>query len=174
LKVKSDDPFRADFNRNGIIDAGDLDRLAEFTRAGEFRAILDLDQDGHLAESDRYVWLNEFAHTTFGDSNFDGRFDSRDLVTVFQTAEYEDAIFENSGWADGDWNGDGDFNSRDFVLAFQYGSYEKATVPIIMVVPEPMSLWSWSWLLLFVLAHAGRSSKLHSLMTVQHIGNFAK
>ena len=49
------------------------------------------------------------------------------FVQVFQRGEYEDAIAENSGWADGDWNGDGEFDSCDFVLAFQSGGYELST-----------------------------------------------
>ena len=59
-----------------------------------------------------------------GDSNGDGRFDSADLVLVFQAAEYEDALAGNSTWAEGDWSGDGDFSTDDLVLAFQRGRYE--------------------------------------------------
>ena len=54
-----------------------------------------------------------------GDSNLDGRFDSNDLIAVFQAGEFEDDIANNSVWEDGDWNGDGDFDSSDLVLAFQ-------------------------------------------------------
>ncbi len=52
-----------------------------------------------------------------GDANHDGGFDSSDLITVFQTGEYEDDIEDNSVWEEGDWNGDGDFNSSDLVVA---------------------------------------------------------
>lgn len=58
-----------------------------------------------------------------GDSNGDGRFDSNDLVQIFQTNEYEDELIGNSTWADGDWNGDGEFNTQDLILAFQEGRY---------------------------------------------------
>ncbi|MCA9215413.1 MAG: tandem-95 repeat protein, partial [Planctomycetales bacterium] len=44
-----------------------------------------------------------------GDSNYDGVFDSGDLVLVMQAGEYEDGIPNNSTWEEGDWNGDGDF-----------------------------------------------------------------
>ncbi|MEZ6119376.1 MAG: hypothetical protein R3C28_22805 [Pirellulaceae bacterium] len=63
-----------------------------------------------------------------GDSNRDGRFDSADLVAVFQAGEYEDAIAGNSEWAEGDWNGDGDFNTADLVFAFQAGTYQATAV----------------------------------------------
>jgi hypothetical protein len=61
-----------------------------------------------------------------GDANLDGRFDSSDLVLVFQAGEYDDDIAKNSNWSDGDWNCDGDFNSGDLVVAFQLGHYESA------------------------------------------------
>ena len=61
---------------------------------------------------------------TIGDSNGDGRFDSEDLVHVFQIGEYDDSVTGNSTFADGDWNGDGDFDSEDFVFAFQLGGYQ--------------------------------------------------
>ena len=58
-----------------------------------------------------------------GDANNDGKFDSSDLVAVFQAGEYEDGIAGNSDWAEGDWSGDGDFDTSDLVLAFQSGRY---------------------------------------------------
>ena len=79
--------------------------------------------------------------TFLGDSNLDGEFSSRDFVVVFQSAEYEDDLVANSGWADGDWNGDKEFNTRDFVDAFQSAAYEKGTRQMaINAVPEPRGL----------------------------------
>jgi hypothetical protein len=65
-----------------------------------------------------------------GDSNHDGRFNSGDLVTVFQAGEYEDAVSGNSTFEEGDWNGDGDFNTGDLVFAFQAGTYVAAAIPV--------------------------------------------
>lgn len=59
-----------------------------------------------------------------GDANGDGRFDSQDLVLVFQAGKYEDDVPKNATFAEGDWNGDGDFTSSDLVAAFQTGAYE--------------------------------------------------
>ena len=56
-------------------------------------------------------------------ANTDRRFDSVDLVSVFQAGEYEDDEANNSTWETGDWNGDGEFDSADLVLAFQVGRY---------------------------------------------------
>jgi hypothetical protein len=61
-----------------------------------------------------------------GDSNGDGRFDSSDLVQVFQRGQYEDNVLGNSTWEDGDWNGDGDFTTSDLVFAFTAGTYQSA------------------------------------------------
>jgi hypothetical protein len=58
-----------------------------------------------------------------GDSNHDGRFNSSDLVLVFQSGKYEDSIPRNATFEEGDWNGDGDFTTADMVLAFQSGNY---------------------------------------------------
>ena len=89
----------------------------------------DLDGDGDpdvLSASStvaQFAWHeNLLPHP--GDANQDGRFDSSDLVQVFQAGEYEDLIEDNSTWAEGDWNSDGDCDSNDLVLAFQTGLYE--------------------------------------------------
>ena len=57
------------------------------------------------------------------DANLDGRFDTSDLVAIFQRGEYEDAIAGNSTWSDGDWNCDGDFTTSDLVVALQKGGW---------------------------------------------------
>lgn len=58
-----------------------------------------------------------------GDANHDGRFDSSDLVAVFQTGRYEDTVRGNATFEMGDWNADAAFNSSDLVAAFQAGNY---------------------------------------------------
>ena len=67
-----------------------------------------------------------YENRVIGDSNDDGRFDSSDLVKVFQTAHYEDGVPNNSTFDEGDWNQDGEFDSRDLVFAFQAGNYQVA------------------------------------------------
>ncbi|MCA9148584.1 MAG: hypothetical protein KDA92_04775 [Planctomycetales bacterium] len=56
-----------------------------------------------------------------GDANEDGRFDSADLVLVFQGGQYRDNKLGNSDWSHGDWNCDGEFDSADLVSAMQTG-----------------------------------------------------
>jgi hypothetical protein len=68
--------------------------------------------------------------TLIGDANQDGRFDSQDLVTVFQANEYRDEQEDNSTWSEGDWTCDGDFDTDDLVAAFQSGQYEQPVAAI--------------------------------------------
>ncbi len=67
-----------------------------------------------------------------GDANLDGRFDSADLVVVFQANQYEKPASadapNDAGWSAGDWNRDGFFNSADLVFAMQLG-YDLVVTP---------------------------------------------
>lgn len=65
----------------------------------------------------------DYSTSVVGDSNFDGTFDSADLVQVLQLGKYESGL-QDATWSSGDWNGDGYFNSSDFVTAFQASTYE--------------------------------------------------
>lgn len=84
-----------------------------------------------------WPWLTTPTHALFGtetgievlpihagDANYDGIFDSGDLVQLFRLGEYEDDIVGNSRWQTGDFNGDLEFDSADVVEAFQTGLYE--------------------------------------------------
>lgn len=99
----------------------------------------DVDGDGDIDFNDRERWILDIQNSYFGDSNLDGVFDSKDLVAVFQTAEYDDGIEDNSTWGEGDWNGDGDFDSKDLVLAFQYAGYDQGP-RVAQFVPEPSAI----------------------------------
>jgi hypothetical protein len=82
-----------------------------------------------------------------GDSNLDGRFDSSDLVQIFQAGEYEDSADNNSTWSEGDWDGDRNFTTGDLILAFQRDRYSAAsrsselTTDAGHVVDEIMAEW---------------------------------
>ena len=60
----------------------------------------------------------------FGDANFDGVFDSADLVQVLSAAKYRSGKLAN--WTEGDWNNDGLFDETDLVLALQSGTFSQA------------------------------------------------
>ena len=110
-----------DLNGDGHVTADDIDFLCAAIHRGD--AYYDLNGDGELGRADLTFFVQDVLHTSIGDANVDGVFNSSDFVIVFQVGEYEDGIVGNSTWAEGDWNCDGDFNSSDFVAAFQAGGY---------------------------------------------------
>jgi len=57
------------------------------------------------------------------DVNFDGRFDSADLVEIFSAGQYDHGASVEVKWMTGDWNCDGVFDSSDLVAALQVGHY---------------------------------------------------
>jgi hypothetical protein len=113
----------ADFNADGRVDAADVDALCGQVLLGNDAAAYDLNRDGSVDAADFDWMISQVLHTDAGDSNLDGRFNSSDLVLVFQFGQYEDNVARNSGWAQGDWSCDGEFSSHDIVLAFQSGTY---------------------------------------------------
>jgi hypothetical protein len=121
----------ADFDANGTVDAADVDRLFLALRAAETDLRFDITGDGRLDELDRDQMIHGVLGTMFGDTNLDLRFNSSDLVAVFQAGEYEDGIAGNSTWQEGDWNGDGDFSTADLVLAFQDGGYVARAIALV-------------------------------------------
>ena len=114
-----------DFDQDGDLDTDDLDLICQFVRNGQYASRMDLDGDGVVTADDMVdALVRADGFDTFrGDANLDFRFDTRDLVQVFQTGWYEDGVPGNANWATGDWNCDGDFTSADLVGAFQDGGY---------------------------------------------------
>ncbi|MCA9149413.1 MAG: hypothetical protein KDA92_08950 [Planctomycetales bacterium] len=129
-----------DFDKNGTLDAADVDLLTAAIRNGGGDVQFDVSQDGQVDSADLSVWVEELKHTYFGDANLDGEFNTTDLVVVFAAGEFEDAVAGNSTWGEGDWDGDGDFSTTDIVKAFQGGGFELGQRPAVSAVPEP----TWS------------------------------
>lgn len=61
-----------------------------------------------------------------GDVNFDQRFDSADMLEIFQAGKFETGEFAT--WYEGDFNMDQVFTTRDLVLAMQDGGYSVGAV----------------------------------------------
>ncbi len=113
-----------DFDRDGQLNDRDIDLLCAALGSDDPR--FDLNHDGPVDEDDFDLLVESIMGSRIGDANLDRRFDSQDIVFIFQAGEYEDDLPRNSGWAEGDWNCDGDFTSDDLVLAFVEGGYEEA------------------------------------------------
>lgn len=113
-----------DYNGNQQFDPADIDALALAIRQGSRDTRFDVNDDQQVSEADHRYWVSTYARRFFGDSNWDGQFNSADFVTVFAAGQYEDGVSRNSLWATGDWSGDGEFSSSDLVLAFADGGFE--------------------------------------------------
>ena len=124
---QSNIPADADLNGDQVVSSLDIDHLCNGIRSADVAA--DLNGDGRSDLGDLELFVLSILESKFGDANLDGIFNSTDFVLVFGTAEYEDDLEGNSGWADGDWNCDGEFDTQDFVTAFTYNGYSAAAKP---------------------------------------------
>lgn len=130
LIVSTDDlPPTGDLNSDGVVDTLDIDHLCSAIRNSDI--LLDQNGDGQVNTEDLATFVFTTLHSTYGDVNLDGTFNSGDLVLIFQANEYEDAVENNSTWSEGDWNCDGDADTNDLVIAFQTGDYSEAAVSIL-------------------------------------------
>jgi hypothetical protein len=114
---------RGDFDGDRRRTARDIDLLSFQIRSQRIDPAFDLNGDQFLTEADRDELVSQILGTFAGDTNLDGRFDSRDIVLVMQAGHYDNLLVGPAGWSQGDWNGDGVFNSSDLVHAFQVGRY---------------------------------------------------
>ncbi|MCA9167378.1 MAG: lamin tail domain-containing protein, partial [Planctomycetales bacterium] len=128
-----------DANGDGRLDGTDLSLFCTAINLGIGDLKYDVNRDQVVDHQDFRVLVTDLLHTTFGDANLSGTFDSSDLVTVFAAGQYEDAIPGNSTWATGDWNCDAEFNTADLVTAFQEGGYEAAAAARIADLSPPVS-----------------------------------
>lgn len=139
-RLPLDDEPLGDFDHDGQLSAADVDALTAQINSGEYLAQFDVNSDSYLDEEDRRFWIEEQTRVLYGDANFDGEFNSSDLVTVFIVGQYEDDVVANSTWESGDWDGNGDYDTGDLVVAFMSGHYEEAAAGAVRSVPEPNSL----------------------------------
>ena len=144
-----------DYDQNGVIDASDIDMLAEAIREFSTEGKYDLNSSGSVDRGDRSIMVKNLLHTWFGDANLDGEFDTSDMVQVFAAGKYETTVAV--GWAQGDWDGNGVFDSADMVTAFADGGYEQGRRTDAAAVPEPNGCVVL--ILGIVLTAAGRTRK---------------
>jgi hypothetical protein len=146
-----------DFNRNGVLDAPDIDLLTATVIAGSNDLEFDLNNDELVNQQDRTIWVHDLRKTWFGDATLDGLFNSDDLILALSSGEYEDGIASNSIWESGDWNGDGDFTSADLIEAISDGGYDAGPRPMgPAAVPEPSAALSMTMGLLLLAMRSSR------------------
>ena len=98
-----------DINRDGVVDADDIDSL--FARIGSDDTVADLNGDGQVASSDVDYLVEEVLGTTRGDTNLDGTVTFQDFLVLSQSFGQSDA-----SWSSGDFDGNGLVEFRDFLI----------------------------------------------------------
>ncbi len=134
----------ADLDGDGQVMPSDADLLTLALSSGT--STYDLDRSGESNIADLHYYVRWMLRTDVGDVNLDQRFDSQDLVRVFEAGQYEDNLPGNSRWTTGDWDADGDFGSADLVHAFQDGGYGKNEARAAAPIPEPALSPLWLFL----------------------------
>ena len=115
--------LRGDYTADESISLSDLEILDHALRDRVRRPEFDLDLNGVVDAADRLA-LVALAEKPIGDANFDGVFDSSDLVQIMQHGGFERSEADAT-WATGDFDGDGHFSTSDLVLAFKSGAYAR-------------------------------------------------
>ena len=118
--------LRGDYNADERISLNDLEVLDQAIRDRVRRPELDLDLNGVVDAADRLA-LVALAEKPIGDANFDGVFDSSDLVQIMLHGGFERSQVDAT-WATGDFDGDGHFSTADLVLAFKGGAYVRKRI----------------------------------------------
>ena len=119
-------PGRLVWRENVAGQLGDAHTVNRQSSATLVVADVDGDKDPDIVSLSRISnTLSWFESQIFGDSNDDGRFDSQDLVSVFQAGTYNQLLSARTTFDEGDWNGDGIFDDEDLVAAFQIGHYQR-------------------------------------------------
>jgi len=95
-----------DFNRDGQIDATDIDLL--FNNLSSSDSIYDLNSDNAVNQADVDYLLHRILNTEYGDVNLDGTVSITDLVAMIANWN------ESGGWAQGDMNGDQRVDFTDY------------------------------------------------------------
>ncbi len=123
--IVDDDTHRAgDVNKDGVVDASDIDAFFAAILSGNPESKFDLNKDLRVDRADVDELVGNILGTVYGDANLDGIFNRADLISVLQAGQYEDARVVNSRWATGDWDGDLEFTNFDLILALQKGAYK--------------------------------------------------
>ena len=98
-----------DFDRDGDVDAMDIDLLAQMMHSEVTGHRFDVNHDGDVDSRDMDTLIHDILGTDYGDANLDGRVDESDTKVV------RDHFFQFvTGWSQGDFNFDGRVDGSDF------------------------------------------------------------
>lgn len=106
-----------DVDRNGLIDAADIDLLCASILNSDHDLAIDLNDDGLLDSQDVDYLVEQILNTVAGDWNLDGAVDFEDFLQM--SMHYGQ---QNAGWSQGDSNCDGVVGFEDFLtLSAHFG-----------------------------------------------------
>ena len=101
--------LRGDFNRDGEVDADDIDELFAAINSSSDEEEFDLSGNGMVDTGDVDVLVEEILETVRGDANLDRKVDIRDFLALSRSFN------ESGGWADGNFDRDSIVGIRDFL-----------------------------------------------------------
>ncbi|MCA9264711.1 MAG: hypothetical protein KDA60_12710 [Planctomycetales bacterium] len=104
-------PQPADFNRDGLIDANDIDLLFAAIGSSSTNMTFDLDGTGAVDFADADRLIEQILATHYGDANLDRQVDGVDFQ-IWQEHRFTDCVH----WACGNFNGDRVTDGSDFNL----------------------------------------------------------
>jgi hypothetical protein len=120
-----------DIDRNGVIDAEDIDLLYDqIPGTGPVDPRFDLVPDGTIDQQDVDWLVHDILGREYGDTNLDGRIDLSDYNMMVGNFDPLGAN-PDLGWSEGDFDGDGNVDLSDYVtLASNFNpvGYELAGV----------------------------------------------
>jgi carbohydrate esterase-like sialic acid-specific acetylesterase len=124
-------PVPGDFNRDGLVNAADVDQLFAEIAAGTHGDTYDLTDDGLVTGDDADHMIRVILGTEYGDANLDGQVSDADY-TVW--ADHYGA--PDPGWAEADFTGNGAVTEADYTIwADNYGAGVTSAA-----LPEPSAL----------------------------------
>ena len=151
LPTTANDVELGDFNRDGMLNAPDIDLLSAAVGQGDLS--FDLTSDGVVDESDRVYWVTQLKGTFFGDANLDGAVNASDLNEIGvhwrATGDF--------GWARGDFDASGTIDAADLnALGAHWNNGLSDGRGLSVAVPEPSTIASILVGLIGVLGHCRR------------------
>lgn len=110
------DALPGDLNKDGQLDATDIDALFAAINTGETGDPYDLNSDGLVNRDDADVLIGDFIGTIAGDADLDGQVQFSDFILLAENFNAE------TNWSGGDFDGSGVADFSDFlILARNFG-----------------------------------------------------
>ena len=133
--------FRGDTDRDGDVDAADIDTLYDnlgvvgtrFDVALNFGAASQVDVDA-LVQGDTGMGSEDLLNTEYGDADLDRDIDGADFLAVQQ------GFGADAGWALGDFDGNNVVDGSDRATWNNSYGFAGATSSALQAIPEPTSL----------------------------------